>query len=1080
MRTSRLILGTLAVLATAGGALLALPALMPEARLRAVAAEALGAVFGRPATIAGAVRLSLLPAPRLVAEDVRLGAAGEHTALAAGRLAVALDPLALLAGRLAVADLALDRAAIAVTLGPDGRIAAPFPARIEAAGSVALTAASLHLADQATGRAATLAGLSARLHRPEAGAPAELVAELADPALVARFAGRLAGSGAEGMLTLRGAAIEGRTRLVLAAGRLTLDEMALRIGSTALAGAVALAPGAVRPQLSGQVRIDRLDLGAALDQLAAGAWKALAGRLDAALSLEAGTVALGGLTAGPTALDIVLAAGRLGAELRELGLYGGRLVGRLGFTPGENGPRLDTALDLADVAIGPLLAEAAGLAGVSGTAGGALALVARGVTAAELLASLDGTGRLVVRDAAWQAGPGAGLAAPEMALTFAGRTQPLRLEGAVALNGRRVAVAAQAGPAAGLVTGGPLTAAAELTAPGARLHLAADATRPFAARGRFRFETRDLADFLAWLGVAVDRAAELDAPARLEGRLAVAGPLLELDGARIEVAGGTASGRLALDRSGAVPHLAATLATEAADLRRMAEVATAGGGQILRALDAALDLTAGQARYGRLAFGRTALAARLQRGVLAAEARAVPLAGGQADLTLRIEAADPDGLAATAELALAEADAATLFEALAGRALEALSGPVSGRLSFGLRGDGLRAAPIDLAAELTLREGRLSLPGIAAVPVQSLRLALERLDAPAAVSGRGSWRGEAVAIEGRIGNPRAVLAGGDAAVELALEGARFAARYDGTVASLLPAPAAAARTLRLALVAEGGTVRAGTPVSVAVTPASDGHLICFYETGAGDVVRIFPYPSRADRAVAAGAAVTVPDAGAGFQVVPERAGRRERFACAHGPAPLVEHLPPDLRAPLAPLAAPLDAVLDRLATLPGVVTATAGFEVAAAVATRTVAPPPPPRLTTDHGDAPVVRAGTPIVLRATAPEDGHLVCFWRFGDGTLMRVRPNAHAPDSAVAAGRTVEIPGAGWPFQIVPETPGAEEQVACLFGRAPVLPRLPAAFAAGDLVPLPDPDVERLIGAAGAIEGVSAARLVVRVAAR
>lgn len=1076
MRISRLILVALVVLATAAGALVALPALLPEARLRSLAAEALGAVFGRPAAVAGAVRLALLPAPRLVAEDIRLGAAGEAPALVAARLAVALDPLALLSGRLAVAELALERAAIAVVLAPDGRIAAPLPAHLDAAGTVTLDEASLSLADQATGRVTRLAGLSVSLRRPHADAPAELSAELADPSLAARFSGRLTASGAEGRLVLRGAALEGSAHAALAAGRLALDGIALRAGGVALAGALALERGEARPRLSGRLRLDRLDLGAAIGLLADRPWQTLAGRLDATLALEAGTVALGALAAGPTALDVTLAAGRLGAEIRELGLYGGHLVGRLGFTPGADGPRLDTALDLSGVAIGPLLAEAAGFAGASGTAHGDLALVARGVTAAELLASLDGSGRLVVENAAW--GMAASQEAPRLTLTLAGRDQPLRLAGTLALNGRRLDLAAAAGPAGRLVSGGAVAAVAELAGPGAtRLHLVADTAPPFTARGRLRFETRDLADFLAWLGVAVEGAAALGAPARLDGQLAVAGPVLELEDARIEVAGGGASGRLTLDRSGARPRLAATLATEAADLRRIAEIATAGGGRILRALDATLGLAADHARFGALEFGRTTLAARLEGGVLSAETRDAPLAGGRADATLRIEAADPSALAATAGLALAAADTATLFQALTGRPLDSLAGPVSGRLSFGLRGASLREAPLDLAADLALAGGRLSLPGLEPIPLETLRVTLDRLDAPAAVSGRGTWRGEALAIEGRIGNPRAALSGADAAVDLALEGPRFAARYDGTVASLLPA---AAPALRLALVAEGGTVRAGRPVALAVTPSHGGHLACFYQTGRGEVLRVFPYPSRPDPEVPAGAVLTIPDADAGFQIVPETAGARERFACAHGPAPLVERLPAGQRAALAPLDAPLDAVLDALAATPGVVTASAAVEVAAAaVATRRIAPPPP-RLTTDRGDAPVVAAGVPIVLRATAPEDGHLACFWRFGDGTLVRLLPNAHAPDATVAAGQTVEIPDRRMPFQIVPETAGAEEQAVCLFGRAPVLPLLPAEFAGPDLAPLPDPDVARLVSRATGTEGISAARLTVRVTPR
>jgi hypothetical protein len=1088
MRTVKLFLVALAsALAVAAGALALLPSLMPEARLRALAGGLIGGAFDQPATVAGPVRLRLLPTPRLVAEELRIGAPGTPAGgLAAARLAGALDPLALLTGTFRFTELALERASLSLTLTERGTLAGPLPRGLATAERVVLSDGSVHLTDAATGSALTLAGLAATLRPAADGGPAELSVTLADPALAASFVGRLGTDRADGRLSLRTAAIEGTGRLLLEAGRLTLDEARLGIGGSRVTATLAATAGARRPLLSGRITADRLDLAAAFDRLTAEPWAGIARRLDAGLRLEADTVALAGLTAGPTAVELGLTDGRLSAALHELGLYGGRLVGRLSIAPGEHGQHLDTAFDLSGVAIGTLMAQA-GLAGLSGTARGDLALVARGRSAADLLASLDGTGRLVVENAASRDGA---ITAARLALTLAGRDQPLLIESGLRLNGRPVELVARAGPAGRLVAGGALDTEAEVALGGARLHLVAQGTgRPFTARGRLSFETRDLADFLGWLGVDAAATAELAAPARVDGQLAVADRAIALDDARFAFAGGTASGRLEVDRSGPRPRLAAALRTETADLRRILEIATAGSGQVLRALDGRLDLAAGQAAFGGLGFGRLALAARLEGGVLAAEARELALAGGRAGLTLRLDATDAAGFAATAALDLAEADAATLFRGLTGQHLDALAGPVSGPLALTLRGPSLRAAALDLAAELTLRGGRLSLPGFDPVPVETLRLRLDRLDAPAAVAGHGTWRDDRIAIDGRIGNPRAALEGGDAEIALSLHGRRFAARYDGTVTSPLVPPAAPepavppapppvaampappAAPPRLAVLAPGGAMRVGLPLVLSVTPGRDGHLACFYQTGAGQVLRIFPNPRRPDSAVTAGQELRIPDAAMGFEIVPA-AGGAVRFACAQAAEPLVERLPPRLGAALEPLGEPLDAVL---AALPGAATGT----VSAEVAVRAVARPAPPRLATDRGDRPA-EIGVPLVLRATAAEDGHLACFWRFGDGTLVRVMPNAHAPDAAVSAGRTVEIPGPGWPFQIVPETPGAEEHVVCLFAHRPVLPLLPDDLASVELAPLPDPDVDRLVARAGAIEGVSAARLAIRVAPR
>lgn len=1095
MRGVRLFLVALAsALAVAAGVLAVLPSLMPEARLRAMAGALIGGAFDQPATVAGPVRLRLLPTPRLVAEELRVGAPGTPTGgLAASRLGGALDPLALLTGTFRFTELSLERAALSLTLTERGMLAGPLPRGLATAERVVVSDGSVQLTDAATGRALTLTSLAATLRPAADGGPAELSVTLADPALSGSFAGRLGADSADGRVSLRTAAIEGTGRLLLEAGRLTLDDARFSVGGSRVTATLAATAGARRPLLSGRIAVDRLDLAAAFGRLTAQPWHGIAQRLDAGLRLEADTVALAGLTAGPTAVEIGLTDGRLSAALHELGLYGGRLVGRLSFAPGEDGPRFDTAFDLSDVAIGKLMAEA-GLDGLTGTARGDLALVARGRTAADLLASLDGTGRLVVENAALSGGL---IESGRLALTLAGRDHPLRLESGLTLNGRPVELIARAGPAGRLITGGALGTEAEVTLGGARLHLVADGTgRPFTARGRLRFETRDLADFLGWLGVEATATAELAAPARVDGQLAVTDRALALDDARFAFAGGAASGRLTVDRSGARPRLAASLRTETADLRRILEIATSGAGQVLRALDGTFDLAAEQAAFSGLGFGRLALAARLDAGVLAAEAREVALAGGRAGLTLRVDATDASGFAATAALDLAQADVATLFRGLTGQELDALAGPVSGPLALSLRGPSLREAALDLAAELTLTGGRLSLPGVDPLPVETLRLRLDRLDAPAAVAGHGTWRDDRIAIDGAIGNPRAALAGGDAEIALSLQGQRFAARYDGTVTSPLTPPAApepapppapapppvaampapvAAVPPRLVVLAPGGEVRVGLPLILSVTPGRDGHLACFYQTGAGQVMRIFPNPGRPDSAVTAGQELRIPDAAMGFEIVPGTGGAAVRFACAQAAEPLVDRLPPRLRAALEPLGETLEAVL---AALPGAETETVSAEIAPA-ATRTIARPPPPRLATDRGDRPA-QVGVPLVLRATVAEDGHLVCFWRFGDGSLVRVLPNAHAPDAAVTAGRTVEIPGPGWPFQIVPETPNVEEQVVCLFARAPVLPLLPDDLARVDLAPLADPDVERLLARATAIEGVSTARLAIRIAPR
>jgi hypothetical protein len=57
------------------------------------------------------------------------------------------------------------------------------------------------------------------------------------------------------------------------------------------------------------------------------------------------------------------------------------------------------------------------------------------------------------------------------------------------------------------------------------------------------------------------------------------------------------------------------------------------------------------------------------------------------------------------------------------------------------------------------------------------------------------------------------------------------------------------------------------------------------------------------------------------------------------------------------------------------------------------------------------------------------------------------------------VSIPGQGAGFEIVFETPGAREQVACVASPTEVGLRLPASLKTADLVPMPVGSVDEVV---------------------
>ena len=115
-----------------------------------------------------------------------------------------------------------------------------------------------------------------------------------------------------------------------------------------------------------------------------------------------------------------------------------------------------------------------------------------------------------------------------------------------------------------------------------------------------------------------------------------------------------------------------------------------------------------------------------------------------------------------------------------------------------------------------------------------------------------------------------------------------------------------------------------------------------------------------------------------------------------------------------------------------------------------VAQPISVNLTTPRGPAHRYATGEPIGLTLRANADAFAYCYYRDGAGRIARIFPNRFAPDPYLPARQPLYLPGAA-PFDLVPERPGATEEVLCVAAGSEIGRNLPPLLQAEDLTPIP-----------------------------
>jgi AsmA protein len=210
-------------------------------------------------------------------------------------------------------------------------------------------------------------------------------------------------------------------RVAADGSKLTLDDAAVTLDRIAATGALTVERGARRPTLSGHLDIDRLDLdpyirteappdatpspgpvpttaapSAPAPSLPPSGWSTATINLaplkliDVDVSLIANATLFRQAETGKTVAALRLTDGRLGLDISDMALYGGKGTGRIVADGSGEVPAFGVALRLAGITVRHVAFEFAGFDELSGTGDVAVDVTGRGSSPRDIVASLAG------------------------------------------------------------------------------------------------------------------------------------------------------------------------------------------------------------------------------------------------------------------------------------------------------------------------------------------------------------------------------------------------------------------------------------------------------------------------------------------------------------------------------------------------------------------------------------------------------------------------------------------------------------------------------------------------------------------
>lgn len=116
-------------------------------------------------------------------------------------------------------------------------------------------------------------------------------------------------------------------------------------------------------------------------------------------------------------------------------------------------------------------------------------------------------------------------------------------------------------------------------------------------------------------------------------------------------------------------------------------------------------------------------------------------------------------------------------------------------------------------------------------------------------------------------------------------------------------------------------------------------------------------------------------------------------------------------------------------------------------------------LTTDRGERPVYFQGESATFTAKLTVDAYLYCYYQPNSADIIKIYPNRFAPNSHVAAGQLVVIPGDD-PFKLRMDRRAVNEKVLCMASYNDIEQRMPFEFKSKSLQPLSLPRLNTIYG--------------------
>jgi AsmA protein len=526
------------------------------------------------------------------------------------------------------------------------------------------------------------------------------------------------------------------------------------------------------------------------------------------VKVRIGGVKAAGFELGRVALAAALDGGVLAVDLAELGLYGGKVAGKVRLD--GSGQALGAAVDLEvdKVNVGRLArAATGGEAPVAGVASGTLKASASGASPRALAEALKARlvvdlGGVDVKDA-----PAGAISALAVDLDLPGLETPMTLEGSVVYNKERVDLDLTLDPLKKILSADRFGVAAAVKS---RLLSAAYKgdvqQRPAPGLdGSLDLDVGSVGKLAAWLGQPLDAKQPDPGPLKVRASFAAEGERVALKEATIQGTELEAKASGSYEKGAEVDKVVLNLRTGVLDIDRYlpppaeAEAAAPAEAQagppadLLAALsDEPLDLSAlkrteaevragiGGVKAMGYQLGEVQFSAVLKDGELVADLAKLVLYGGgvagkvrldasgevpRAALAFNVKGVDVGALARAAmggEAPLAGIADGTLDATTTGASPRALVEGLKGKLAFSLGGVDVKDAP----GAITQIAVDLDLPG---------------LESPPSLKGSVTYNQEQVAVDLTLDPLKKVLAGERFALKAALNSNLVTAAYDGSV-----------------------------------------------------------------------------------------------------------------------------------------------------------------------------------------------------------------------------------------------------------------------------------------------------------